>query len=122
MIKCNKEYTIYKVVHGKTSKGINYTNFKIKESVKDDNSQGGWKQIYYRVCLWIDCPDCHEKGLVTFKTIDGVQMRETTYNGRTTMECTIFPNKEGVFFKDTEDSLKGEQVNANPWGNEDLPF
>lgn len=122
MIKTNKEYKIYKLVNGTAKNGIHYTICKIKENVKDDSAVGGWKQYYYKVFLPVDCPDARENGLILFKSIEGVQMRNTSYNGKSDVECTIYPNKDSVFFKDTEDSLKDERVNANPWKDDDLPF
>jgi len=120
MVKCNKEYKIFKLTRGTTKSGQNYTSLKIKEAVKDASTPNGWKQYYYKVYVGFDCADAVEGGTISWGKLDGVAMREYEYNGKGGTEVTIYPDRDTVVFKDPEGN--GGTVNANPWGNEDLPF
>lgn len=124
MIKCGKPYKIFKIVRGTTKNGFNYSILKIKENVKDETATatGGWKQYYYKIFIGETCDDAVEGGNVIFDAIDGVQVRTTTYGGKESTECTIYPTKDKVRFEGGDGAVSAEIVNANPWKNDDLPF
>lgn len=120
MIKINKEYKIYKVTRGNTKTGAHYTSLKIKENLKDPTQPSGWAQMYYKVYIGTDCPDAYEGGTIKFSALDGVSARPYEYQGKQAVDVTIYPSRDSFVF--TAGDASAESVNANPWGNEDLPF
>lgn len=89
MPKINKEYKVFDFKSATSKSGKPYASFKIKDTKRDDNQEGGWASTFYKVLIF-DNITIPENAKVNFKLFREFAYEEREYNGQTYRDLIIY--------------------------------